>query len=59
MKLTSRGIIEERERVPGQVLTRMEKLEEEERTRERDRTRVSFVREVEVLKVRVFLYSHI
>lgn len=59
VKLTSRGIIEERERVPGQVLTRKEKEEEEERTRERDRTRVSFVREVEVLKVRVFLYSHI
>ncbi|KAJ3994685.1 kinase-like protein, partial [Lentinula boryana] len=48
--LTSRGVIEERERVPGQVLSRQEKMEEEERARERDRTRVSFVREVEVMK---------
>lgn len=52
VKLTSRGVIEERERVPGQVLSRQEKMEEEERARERDRTRVSFVREVEVMKVR-------
>ncbi|KAJ3928473.1 MAG: hypothetical protein NXY57DRAFT_515651 [Lentinula lateritia] len=50
VKLTSRGVIEERERVPGQVLSRQEKMEEEERARERDRTRVSFVREVEVMK---------
>ncbi|KAJ3740480.1 kinase-like protein [Lentinula detonsa] len=50
VKLTSRGVIEERERVPGQVLSRQEKMQEEERARERDRTRVSFVREVEVMK---------
>ncbi|KAJ3967604.1 hypothetical protein EV361DRAFT_929812 [Lentinula raphanica] len=50
VKLTSRGVIEDRARVPGQVLSRYEKMEEEERARERDRTRVSFVREVEVMK---------
>jgi hypothetical protein len=56
VKLTSRGVIEEREREReksvqnGKTLTRREKVEEEERARERDRTRVSFVREVEVLK---------
>ncbi|KAJ3788313.1 kinase-like protein, partial [Lentinula aff. detonsa] len=50
LNLTSRGVIEERERVPGQVLSRQEKMQEEERARERDRTRVSFVREVEVMK---------
>ncbi|KAJ4475607.1 hypothetical protein J3R30DRAFT_3501128 [Lentinula aciculospora] len=50
VKLTSRGVIEERERLPGQLMSRQEKREEEERARERDRTRVSFVREVEVMK---------
>ncbi|KAF5367664.1 hypothetical protein D9757_010991 [Collybiopsis confluens] len=57
VKLTSRGVIEEREKVAGKVLSRVEKMEDEERERrrerERDRTRVSFVREVEVLKFRL------
>jgi len=47
VKLTSRGVVEHKDKDKNRVKTRQE-IEEE---RERDRTRVSFVREVEVLKV--------